>query len=258
MNAELERFSLFAVDLVGRAGKVAEQEREIEKVKDNDDLVTRGDLLAEKTVLGAIGESFPGHGYISEEKGENNAGADYVWILDPIDGTKYFARGVPFYSVSLALSRRGEIVLGAVNFPGLGSVYSAVKGGGARLNGSPIGCSTVEKLEDAVVCLEIPSRNSDEKKRVRASRIMAALVERTMRVRILGVSSLGLCLCASAGFDIYINMNDGSKVWDLAGGRIVAEEAGAVYSEKGDVKIAAPPALFDKLIQANWFDLSSR
>ncbi len=215
--------------------------------KEHGDIVTDGDLCVEEHVISSLKELFPDHGFISEEKGTERPDAEYVWTLDPIDGTKYYARDVPLWTISLALSRRGEPQLGIVFSPELDRLYSARTGNGATLNGRPIHCSTEQHLEQASICLEIPNKDSPADERQWALAKMSELVERAYRVRIIGVSSLGLCFCAAAGFDAFVSLNSPWHEWDVAAGRLILRESGADYRTHGRQLIAAPAALCDKL-----------
>lgn len=219
------------------------------------DLVTDGDLLVEERVISFLRERFPGHGFESEEREPENPQAEHVWVLDPIDGTKYYARGVPLYSVSLALKHRGELVMGVVYWPGPDRLYSAAQGAGATLTqGSgatferrPIRCSNQDRLEEASICLEIPSRHSSREDRQQAMQRMAALIESAYRVRILGVASVGLCLTADAGFDAYLNLGAVWKECDNAAGQVIVREAGGEFTIDGTQIVAGPASLCRKI-----------
>jgi len=215
--------------------------------KEHGDIVTDGDLCVEEHVISSLKELFPDHGFVSEERGAERADAEYVWTLDPIDGTKYYARDVPLWAISLALSRGGEPLLGIVFSPDLDRLYSARAGQGATLNSRPIHCSAVEHLEQASICLEIPNRDSDAAERKSALAKMAKLVERAYRVRIIGVSSLGLCFCAAAGFDAFVSLSSPWHEWDIAAGRLILHESGADYRTHGRQIIAGPATLGDEI-----------
>ncbi len=215
--------------------------------KEHGDIVTDGDLCVEEHVISSLKKLFPDHGFISEERGTERADAEYVWTLDPIDGTKYYARDVPLWAISLALSRRGEPLLGIVFSPELDRLYSARTGNGATLNGRPIHCSAVKHLEQASICLEIPSRDSTADERKWALAKMSELVERAFRVRIIGVSSLGLCFCAAGGFDAFVSLGSTWHEWDVAAGRLILHESGGDYQVHDRRIIAAPAPLCDEI-----------
>jgi myo-inositol-1(or 4)-monophosphatase len=207
------------------------------------DFVTDGDAAVEEDVISALRKHFPDHGFDSEERDKENAGAEYVWILDPIDGTKYYAKDVPLYSVSLALRRRDQLVLGIVYMPEMDRMYSAEKGRGATLNGQPIHCSSETQLQNAHLCLEIPSRDVPEADRGLAFDRLASLVQNAYRVRVLGVASVGLCFCAAGGFDAYANLGSIWKRCDNAAGELILREAGGEFALVGRHIVAGPAPL---------------
>jgi myo-inositol-1(or 4)-monophosphatase len=240
-----------AESIVREAGAIAAREFQHPRIlreKPYADVVTQGDELVEAHVTAALEREFPGHGLISEESGGHHPEAESVWILDPIDGSKYYARGVPIYSISLALRRRGDLVLGVVYSPETDQMFSAAAGSGAQLNGEPIRASRAQSLAEAFLCMEIPSRHSEEDVRRRALEKLPRLVDAVLRVRILGVSALGLCYCASGGFDAYASFSYRSQLWDLAAGEVILREAGGTISTRsGPCLLAGPPVLHDQL-----------
>jgi myo-inositol-1(or 4)-monophosphatase len=250
MKSDLDELLVAAEQIVREAGAKAREmihRARILKHKERGDIVTEGDLCVEEHVISSLKKLFPDHGFISEEKGTERPEAEYVWTLDPIDGTKYYARDVPLWAISLALSRGGEPQLGIVFSPELDRLYAARTSQGATLNGRPIHCSAVKHLEQASICLEIPSRDSAADERKWALAKMSELVERAYRVRIIGVSSLGLCFCAAAGFDAFVSLNSPWHEWDVAAGRIILHESGADYRTHGRQIIAGPATLCDKI-----------
>ncbi|MBI3573469.1 hypothetical protein HY090_00270, partial [Candidatus Kaiserbacteria bacterium] len=113
------------------------------------DCVTKADLLSEKIIISAIQKHYPDHGIIAEESGRMNAGAEYVWIIDPIDGTLNFSRGIPLFGVMMCLARRGKVILSAIYLPVLKEFFFAKAGKGAYLNGKRIHCSRKATLEQS-------------------------------------------------------------------------------------------------------------
>jgi len=196
----------FAVTTVREAAALIVGETEVSRYKEDGEVVTVGDIRAENYILAAIKKNYPDHGVISEEGGGYSEDSRYVWILDPIDGTKYYAAGLPFYAISLALQLNGELVLGVVYSPMLDQMYSAASGSGATLNGKAIHCSKKTDLAQSYVCLEIPNRCSADAEVDWAVDKLRRLITRTLRVRIFGVASLGLCFSAMGAFDGFVNL----------------------------------------------------
>lgn len=113
--------------------------------------VTIADREAERLIKETIAAVFPDHGFYGEETGRYNADAEYVWLIDPIDGTKSFVRGYPFFSTQIALLHRGETVLGVSNAPLFDELVWAERGRGAWLNGRRLNVSAIDDLQQAIV-----------------------------------------------------------------------------------------------------------
>ena len=226
--------------------------RDVERIKSYGDIVTKGDEEIEKFVIDSLRKLFPCHGFDAEESGHENIDAEYIWVLDPIDGTKYYAHRIPLYSISLALKQHGgeKPILGVVFAPELNRMYCAYMGKGASLNKQRIYCNDKVDIEQASICLEIPSRYSSSIERKFAMEKMSLLVEKAYRVRIIGVGSLGLCFCAEGGFDAYVNLGSKWKNYDVAAGRIILNEAGGEFlriGQEGRLIVAGPNLLCDTI-----------
>lgn len=202
----------------------------------------------EAYITTAIIQAFPDHGVVSEESPAVREDAHFLWILDPIDGSKHYAQGIPLYSISLALRCGDELGFGIVYAPESDELYAATIGCGATLNGKPIRCSQEVLLEKSFVCLEIPNRHASIETRSSALARAARLVEQAERVRILGVSAMGLCYCAAGWFDVYVNLGANSRIWDLAAGEVILSEAGGTLTNLGGLIIAGPHKLHDALL----------
>ena len=113
--------------------------------------VTEADVRSEEVIRATLSERFPAYGFYGEETGQHAMGADSVWLVDPIDGTKAFVRGIPFFSTQIALMRGGRLVLGVSSAPVYGELAWAEEGGGAYLNDRPIRVSTVAALAAAAI-----------------------------------------------------------------------------------------------------------
>ena len=113
--------------------------------------VTEADVRSEEVIRATLSERFPTYGFYGEETGQHAMGAESVWLVDPIDGTKAFVRGIPFFSTQIALMRGGRLVLGVSSAPVYGELAWAEEGGGAHLNDRPIRVSTVAALGEAAI-----------------------------------------------------------------------------------------------------------
>jgi myo-inositol-1(or 4)-monophosphatase len=221
----MESFRDLAVRLAREAGQVLQKRlgrtRRID-YKGAVNLVTEMDLLSEKTIVSAIRRQHPGHGFLAEEKAREQTPSPYRWVIDPLDGTTNYAHGYPVYGVSIALERRGEIVLGVVYDPSRDELFVAQKGKGARLNGRRIRVSSIPALSRSLLTTgfpydlrENPANNFDH---------FYHFSHRVHAVRRSGSAALDLCYVAAGRFDGFWEMKLGP--WDLAAGGLMVLEAG--------------------------------
>jgi len=217
----------FATDLAWRAGRVTlpyfqtgvSAERKADQTP-----VTVADRAAERLVREAVGARFPDDGILGEEEGSLNPGAGRRWIVDPIDGTRSFVRGVPLYAVLLALEEEGEPVLGVVHFPALGETVYAAAGLGCWVNGRPARVSSVDRLEDACVI------TSDAKLAAHGARAegWARLAAAADVARTWG-DAYGYALVATGRAEAMVDAE--MQVWDAAAVAVVVREAGGVFTD---------------------------
>lgn len=180
--------------------------------------VTRADREAEQAITAILGRAFPDHGFLGEEFGQQGP-TERRWIIDPIDGTKNFVRGIPLWAVLIALEERGEITTGVVLNPVTGQLYWARKGEGAFADGERIRVSACDDLKEAFLVhssLKILRPTSYWDGFVR-------LVDATARQRGFG-DYYGYCLVAQGGAELYAEAD--LKPWDVAPVKILVEEAG--------------------------------
>jgi histidinol-phosphatase len=123
------------------------------RIKADQSPVTVADVEAEQAIKSVLQRAFPDYGFHGEETGRHRAEVDHVWLVDPIDGTKSFIRGYPFFSTQIALARGGEIILGVSNAPLFDELACAERGGGAFLNGNPVRVSEIKELAAATLSL---------------------------------------------------------------------------------------------------------
>jgi histidinol-phosphatase len=194
--------------------------------------VTAADRAAEAAVLATIQAAFPDHGILSEESGAHRPGAPLRWIVDPLDGTRGFTRGSPFWGPAVALERAGEIVAGAIALPALGEVYWAGRGLGAYRNGARLRVSAVDTLAEATLslgelaCLLAPPHGP----------AVTALIATVSSARAHG--DLYACtLVLNGQADLWLEA--GVKIWDIAPLQILVEEAGGRFTDFAGVPTVA-------------------
>jgi len=188
------------------------------------DLVTTADLEAERAFRDLIAARFPNHDVLGEEgaSADDPPRASHRWIVDPLDGTTNFAHGLALFSVSVALEVDGAVQVGVVFDPIGRELFVAERGGGARLNGLPIGVTGCDTLVDAVLATGFPYTVRDERRR--QVDVFATFLEEARAIRRLGSAALDLCYVACGRFDGY--WEEKLNAWDIAAGALIVAEAG--------------------------------
>ena len=225
-----DRYLQTAVAIAREAG-VALRERFARDVrveaKGRFDLVTDADAAVEASVVAQLRAAFPSHGIVAEESGRH-AGTSSVfrWHVDPLDGTKNFARGYPAFSVSLALERDSELIVGVVLDPMRDEMFAGERGGGAYCNGARLQVSRAERLEQCLVTTGFPSAARHGRSLV--PQIQELLLQ-TQGLRRTGSSALDLSYVASGRLDAFWDI--GLRSWDIAAGLVLLAEAGGRCSD---------------------------
>ncbi|MDP2717270.1 MAG: inositol monophosphatase [Candidatus Micrarchaeota archaeon] len=187
--------------------------------KQSGEEVTETDRAAENTIRKSIARQFPDHGFWGEETGRT-PGHEYTWIVDPIDGTTNFVRGIPHFAVSIALAKKGKSVLGVVLNPASGETFWA-ESGGAFLNGKKIRVRPQNALEAAA--MEITMRSPEGFAQNR--KWMNRLLHPRMSLKSFGSAALSACYVAAGRLDASFDIR--ANAYDIAAGAHIAEQAGA-------------------------------
>ncbi|MCO5237749.1 MAG: inositol monophosphatase [Chitinophagaceae bacterium] len=190
-------------------------------------LVTEVDHASEKAIIEIIKNSYPDHFILSEEAGEIVMDSDYKWIVDPIDGTVNFANGIPICCVSIAVERKGTIILGAVFNPFFDELFVAEKGKGAFLNNKPLQVSEKAELDSACLVTGFPYQLLDEPNGPLV--IFEKLIRKGIPLRRLGSAAIDLCWVAAGRFDGFYEHK--LEAWDSAAGFLIVEEAGGKITD---------------------------
>lgn len=239
-SAELDQFLLVAVEAAKRAGQVILDNfhgvKTIEH-KGQVDLVTETDKACESLIFQYIREMFPDHELIGEEntalKGSFELTDTPTWIIDPVDGTTNFVHRFPFVCVSIGLTIGKVPTVGVVYNPILNELFTAVKGGGAFLNGNPIRVSVQKEMGKALLATEVGTRRDKETVDATTNRING-LLYKVRSLRMTGSCALNLCGIACGRLDIFYELGYGGP-WDVAAGVIIVQEAGGVvFAPSGD------------------------
>jgi len=191
------------------------------------DLVTNFDNQAQKAILKHLSSCFPSHDFLAEEGLSKQEGAGFRWIIDPLDGTTNYAHHFPIFCVSIALERKGEIVLGVVYDPMRKEMFSGLKGEGAFLNGKEIKVSSVDELDKSLIATGFPYdiRVSDVNNIVHFNNFLI----RVQGIRRCGSAAMDLCYVACGRFDGFWELK--LKPWDMAAGALIAQEGGGQISD---------------------------
>ena len=212
------------------------------------DMVTEYDRACERIVADGIRAARPDDAIVGEEGARHAGTSPYTWCVDPIDGTTNFLYDLPMWAVSIGISDAVGPLAGVVHVPARDETFTAVRGGGAALNGDPIRCNTDAVLERALVATGF---SYDAPSRVRQARRVSRMIDRIRDVRRFGAASIDLCWVACGRLDAYFEEN--LHPWDVAAADLVVREAGARTGDfsGGPLRpaqvLAAPPAIFDGL-----------
>src|SRR5882672_11414646 len=194
------------------------------KTKSDASPVTEADVRAEEVIKGILSERFPGYGFYGEETGKHSMGAESIWLVDPIDGTKSFVRDCPFFSTQIALMRAGQIVVGVSSAPAYGELAWAESGAGAFMNDRPIRVSSVAELSRSIVStgnLKTMTQSAQWSR-------LGDLIPRVSRIRGYG-DFVHYHLLARGSLDVVIESD--VNILDIAALTIIVREAGGTFTD---------------------------
>lgn len=217
-----------AIEAAKEAGKfLSDNFGKISNIKDKGDrnLATNLDIEAEEMIIAKIKANFPGHGIIGEEKGEDNSGSDYLWIIDPLDGTHNFIRNINIFGVSIGIVHKGTFVGGVVYMPCENELYVGEKGNGAYKNDNKIHVSSENNLKDCSISFDSSIRYAPEV----MLKVLDNLARQVFNVRMFGSSARILSYLAEGKLDAAVEFHD--RPWDFAGSVCIIEEAGGKLTD---------------------------
>lgn len=203
-----------------------------ERRKGPRDLVSGAVLEVQQIIVDVIRQEFPdAHFLLEESDAAQDAQADPLWIVDPIDGSMNFRHGIPIFAVSIAYRVGGIYRVGVVYDPCRDELFHAVTGSGAFLNDHPIHVDSFsdgrEAWEAAFIGTDLRGNDEELLKALKLARYIAA---ETFQLIVLGAPALGLCYVASGRLHAYYGL-DALKLWDVAGGAIILMEAGGIFTD---------------------------
>ncbi len=194
--------------------------------KGPNDFVTEVDQAAERIIIETLLTAYPDHAILAEESGRSMGShtSDYVWIIDPLDGTTNFIHGFPQYAVSIALAFKGKVEQAVVYDPARNDLFYATKGRGAFMNDKRLRVSKRIRLADALIGTGFPFRKGDNFKRY--LKIFEELMPLCAGLRRPGAAALDLCYVAAGWYDAFFET--GLHPWDVAAGSLIVTEAGGL------------------------------
>jgi myo-inositol-1(or 4)-monophosphatase len=212
--------------------------------KGKNDYASEVDRMAEREIISIIKAAYPEHAILAEESGKHK-GNDFVWIIDPLDGTTNFLHGFPQYSVSIALKYKGKLEVGVVYDPLRDELFTAKRGGGAMLNSRRLRVTNQNSLKGALIGTGFPFKTDRDLDAYLG--MFRALTTECAGIRRAGSAALDLAYVAAGRMDGYWEI--GIMEWDMAAGILLIKEAGGVvtdfsfndnYLESGNVIVGSP------------------
>jgi len=219
------------------------------------DFVTEVDQAAEQAVIEILLTAYPGHAILAEESGRQHGAkhSEYLWIIDPLDGTTNFIHGLPVYAVSIALAFRGKVEQAVVYDPSRNDLFFASKGRGAFVNDRRLRVSKRIRMGEALIGTGFPFRKGDNL--ARYLKMMEAVMSQCAGLRRPGAAALDLCYVAAGWYDGFFET--GLSPWDVAAGSLMITEAGGLignFTGESDFLyqrevVAGCPKIYGQLVQ---------
>lgn len=221
------------------------------------DVVTEADLEANHMLVGSIQKKYPHHGIVSEEENAYRPNAEYVWFVDPLDGSMNFATRVPLFGVMVGLAYRGRMELAAIFDPVHNELFFAQRGKGAYRNGRRIYCSSRKELSHSSGYANVNFTFFVEEKIKLMKKLLAAVKKEPMRMSSFGSMAINAIYAADGRKDWLCSV--GGKIWDFAAPSLILSEAGCKVTDmngrpwavksSGHTLLAANPHLHKKLLK---------
>ena len=194
--------------------------------KSANDFVTDVDTFAEQVIIEQIQQAYPSHSILAEEHGTIE-GDEYTWIIDPLDGTTNFIHGIPHFAISIAIKKNHDLIAGLIFDPIRNELFTATKGGGARLNHRRIRVSNIAKISQALIGTGFPFRDKHHIGPYLST--FSHLLPQTSDIRRSGSASLDLAYVACGRLDGF--WEPSLKAWDMAAGALLIQEAGGMLCD---------------------------
>ncbi len=205
----------------------------VEFKTNSSNLVTEIDKKSELAIINFIHKNFPSHTILAEESGKHFFGSEYLWVIDPLDGTTNFAHGLPIFSVSIGVQKNNEIIAGGIYDVMNDRVYSAEQGSGAFRDKTRLNVNFNDKIEESLLVTGFPYDIKENPSN--AIEIFSAFLKKARAIRRLGSAAIDFCYVASGVFDAFWEVH--LSPWDICAGKLIVEEAGGRVTNFKNEKI---------------------
>jgi len=190
-------------------------------------LVTEYDKRSESTIINFIKKEFPSHSVLAEESGNHNSGSEYLWVIDPLDGTTNFAHGLPIFSISIGVQKNGKTIYGVVYDVMRDALYTSEFGSGSFCNGRKLSVSQNSNIRKSVLVTGFPYNIAENPNH--AFEHFIAFLKHARAVRRLGSAAIDFCYTAEGVFDGFWEVF--LHPWDMCAGKLIVEEAGGLVTD---------------------------
>jgi len=231
MTTPKDRLHTSLLHCVHAAGEVLRHHfgrvTDIRQKGEHSSVVSEADHAAEACILEHIRKEFPDHDIIAEESGGSLRGAEFTWVIDPLDGTSNYVAGLPWFGVQIAILQRGEPVQAAMYLPMTGNLYTAVRGQGAFCDGAPLNVTSETRLKNILCAFGLDPDASDTTNQANVDMLRRVLT----RVRNVRTTNclLDFCFTADGRFGGCVNLK--AKIWDIAPVCLILPEAGGLITD---------------------------
>ena len=221
-------------------------------LKGRANVVTDADLASERLILDYVRDEYPDFGILSEESDPVAGASPFTWVVDPIDGTRNFAEGIPHFCIVVAIANGDQVVAGVTYDPVRDELFSAQQGAGAYLDGQRIHISDRENIDDAILGFDL---GYDFGQAEHLMEMVAGIWPQISGYRLMGSSAMSIAYTAAGRIDLYAHHSLSS--WDIASGILLAKEAGAMVLDRATLEpatlfspglIIAHPTLLDQFL----------
>ena len=195
--------------------------------KGRGNIVTDVDLAVEKEMFAILGQEYPGAVLVGEETANARADSGYAWIVDPLDGTRNYASGIPFFSTVVGLALDGEVLVGVNYDPARNDMFEAERGKGAFLNGDRISVSERTAMEDSILGMDL---SYNDEGAANGLEVVSSIWPGMQTARIMGSAAMGISYAAAGLTDLYFHHQ--LEPWDQVAGLLLVEEAGGIITDR--------------------------